>query len=68
MGVGVLVERLRQFRNYNGDMKLIGLNLYTQRLFRMAGVTTLFDTYSAENEAIAAAKAEVMEPGVRSGQ
>lgn len=52
MGVGVLVERLRQFRAYEGDMKLVGLNLYTQRLFRMAGVTTLFDTYANESDAL----------------
>ena len=52
MGVGVLVERLRQFRSSDGDMKLVGLNLYTQRLFRMAGVTTLFDTYAKESEAL----------------
>lgn len=52
MGVGVLVERLRQFRSYEGDMKLVGLNLYTKRLFRMTGVTSLFDTYETEAEAI----------------
>ncbi len=52
MGVGVLVERLRQFRSYDGDMKLVGLNLYTQRLFRMTGVTSLFDVYESEAEAI----------------
>lgn len=48
MGVGILVERLRQFRSYNGDMKLTGLNLYTQRLFRMVGVTSLFDIHESE--------------------
>ncbi|MCH8204613.1 MAG: STAS domain-containing protein [Candidatus Hydrogenedentes bacterium] len=52
MGVGVLVERLRQFRSYDGDMKLVGLNLYTQRLFRMTGVTSLFDVYENEADAI----------------
>lgn len=52
MGVGVLVERLRQFRSYNGDMKLVGLNIYTQRLFRMTGVTSLFEVYDEETDAI----------------
>ena len=52
MGVGVLVERLRQFRSCDGDMKLVGLNLYTQRLFRMTGVTSLFDVYDSEADAI----------------
>ena len=52
MSVGVLVERLRQFRSYNGDMKLVGLNLYTQRLFRMTGVTNLFETFETEAQAM----------------
>ena len=33
-------------------MKLVGLNLYTQRLFRMTGVTSLFDFYDTEVDAI----------------
>lgn len=52
MGVGILVERLRQFRANEGDMKLVSLNIYTQRLFRRAGITTLFETFEEENEAI----------------
>ncbi len=52
MGVGVLVERLRQLRAHRGDMKLVGMNVYTDRLFRMTGVTSLFDTYEGEMEAI----------------
>ena len=52
MGVGVLVERLRQLRAHRGDMKLVGMNVYTDRLFRMTGVTSLFDTYEGEAEAI----------------
>lgn len=52
MGVGVLVERLRQFRANNGDLKLVALNVYAQRLFRMVGVTSLFDTYDSEEQAI----------------
>ena len=52
MGVGVLVERLRQLRAYNGDLKLASVNLYTDRLFRMIGVTKVFDQYSTEAQAI----------------
>lgn len=52
MGVGVLVERLRQFRANGGDMKLVGLNLHAQRLFRMVGVTSLFDALDNETQAI----------------
>lgn len=52
MGVGVLVERLRQFRAYSGDLKLCGVNLYTDRLFRMAGVSKIFEVCESENRAI----------------
>ncbi|MCL4854804.1 MAG: STAS domain-containing protein [Bryobacteraceae bacterium] len=52
MGVGVLVERLRKLRAHGGDMKLVGINLYTQRLFRMVGVQSLFDTFESETQAL----------------
>lgn len=52
MGVGVLVERLRQLRAYGGDMKLTGVNLYTDRLFRMIGVTNIFEIRDSESNAI----------------
>lgn len=52
MGVGVLVERLRQFKANKGSMKLVGPNMYTQRLFRMTGVTNLFEIHESEDAAI----------------
>lgn len=52
MGVGVLVERLRQLRAYGGDMRLCGLNLYTDRLFRMVGVSKVFQVCDSEPQAI----------------
>lgn len=52
MGVGVLVERLRQFKANKGSMKLVGPNMYTQRLFRMTGVTNLFEIHESEDTAI----------------
>lgn len=52
MGVGVLVERLRQFRANKGTMILVRPNLYTQRLFRMTGVTNLFEVRDTESAAI----------------
>lgn len=52
MGVGILVERLRQFRSEGGDLKLVGLNLYTKRLFRMVSVNKLFDIYDQEDQAL----------------
>ena len=54
MGVGVLVERLRQLRACSGDLKLTGVNLYTERLFRMVGITNVFETYTTEAQALKA--------------
>jgi anti-sigma B factor antagonist len=52
MGLGVLVERLRQLRLLGGDLKLVGVNVYTQRVFRMAGVTSVFGLYETEPLAV----------------
>ena len=52
LGAGVLVERLRQLRAFNGDIKLVRINLYTDRLFRMTGIGSLFDTFDTESQAI----------------
>ncbi len=52
MGVGILVEKLRKTRAFRGDLKLVGLNMYAERLFRMVGVTSLFETYESECLAI----------------
>jgi anti-anti-sigma factor len=52
MGVGVLVERLRKLRSFNGDIKLVGMNTYADRLFRMASVHKLFDVYDEEARAV----------------
>ena len=52
MGLGVLVERLRKVRALSGDIKLVGINLYAERLFRMVGVSALFDVYDSESQAV----------------
>jgi anti-sigma B factor antagonist len=52
MGVGVLIERLRMFRSFGGDLKLSGINMYTERLFRMAGVHNVFSVHKNESQAI----------------
>jgi len=52
MGLGVLVERLRQFRACGGDMKLVGINLSLNRMFQMAGVASLFEVYDGEPNAV----------------
>ena len=52
MAVGVMVERLRKLRSLKGDMKLVGINLYAERLFRMVGIRGLFECYDSEAQAI----------------
>lgn len=52
MAVGVLVERLRRLRSFSGDLRLVGLNLYTQRLFQQIGVKNLFQCYDTESQAV----------------
>lgn len=52
MGLGVLVERLRQLRSHDGDLKLTGVNLYTQRLIRMVGAKNIFEIFEIESQAI----------------
>ena len=52
MGLGVLVERVRQARACQGDIKLVGINLYVERLLRMVGVTALFEVYESEAQAV----------------
>lgn len=52
MALGVLVERLRKLRACTGDLKLVGLSLYAQRLFRMAAVMSLFECFESESQAV----------------
>jgi len=52
MGIGVLVERLRLLHQHGGDMKLSGVNLYTERIFRLSGVSSLLNVCDTEASAI----------------
>ena len=52
LGLGVLVERLRQVRALGGDLRLSGVNTATERLFRMVGVTSVFEVYRSEHQAV----------------
>ena len=52
MGIGVLVERLRLLRQHGGDLKLSGVNLYTERVFRLSGVSSVLCTCATEAAAI----------------
>ena len=56
MSLGIIVERLRRFRAMQGDIKLVGVNTYLQRLMRMAGITALFDVFESESQAISGFK------------
>ncbi|HOZ46363.1 MAG TPA: STAS domain-containing protein [Candidatus Hydrogenedentes bacterium] len=52
MGLGVLVERLRQCRACGGDLKLVGVNLSLDRMLRQAAVGSVFETYENESNAV----------------
>ena len=53
MGVGTLLERLRQVRRLSGDLKLAGLNRATRKAFSMVGASKVFETYDSEEAAVA---------------
>ena len=53
MGVGTLLERLRQVRKLNGDLKLAGLSRLTRKGLSMVGASKVFETYPNEEDAVA---------------
>jgi anti-sigma B factor antagonist len=53
MGVGTLLERLRQVRRLSGDLKLARLNRITRKALSMVGASKVFETYDTEESAIA---------------
>jgi anti-sigma B factor antagonist len=53
MGVGTLLERLRQVRRLSGDLKLARLNRITRKALSMVGASKVFETYDTEEGAIA---------------
>jgi anti-sigma B factor antagonist len=53
MGVGTLLERLRQVRKLSGDLKLAGLNRVTRKCLSMVGASKVFDIFGTEEEAVA---------------
>lgn len=52
MALGIIVERLRKVRTLSGDIKLAGINLHLNRLLRMVGVSSLFEAYDTEAQAV----------------
>ena len=52
LGVAVLLEWLQHLQAFGGDLKLVGMNLYTERLLRMVGVSKRFAAFQSEAQAI----------------
>jgi anti-sigma B factor antagonist len=52
MGVGTLLERLRQVRKLSGDLKLARLNRITRKALSMVGASKVFETFETEAGAI----------------
>jgi len=52
MGAGVLVEGLRHVRNFGGDLKFVGANVYAMRLFRMVSIHKMLPLFKTEGQAI----------------
>ena len=57
MGVGTLLERLRQVRRQSGDLKLACLNGFTRKTLSMVGASKVFETYETEEDAVASFEA-----------
>jgi len=53
MGVGTLLERLRQVRKFDGDLRLAGLNKLTRKCLSMVGASKVFAVFVNEDEAVA---------------
>lgn len=51
-GLGILVENLRRFKGYNGDLKLVGISSHARRLFHLCGAGEVFETYPSEDLAL----------------
>jgi len=58
MGVGTLLERLRQVRKLSGDLKLARLNRITRKALSMVGASKVFETFETEESAIASFSGE----------
>jgi len=52
LGVGVLVERMRQLRASGGDLRLAELNLCVRQILHMAGIATMFNICETETQAL----------------
>jgi anti-anti-sigma factor len=51
-GLGILVENLRHFKEFNGGLKLVGITTKAKRLFYRCGAWNIFETYPNEESAL----------------
>lgn len=51
-GLGILVERIKQIRSVNGDIKLCNVQPQVDATFRLVGVSKLIESFSTEEEAL----------------
>jgi len=51
-GLGILVERIKQIRAINGDIKLCNVQPQVNATFRLVGVSKLIESFPTEEEAL----------------
>lgn len=51
-GVGMMVAKLKTVRELGGDLRLVHLNARGQRLFTLAKLRTVFETFDDEDAAL----------------
>jgi anti-sigma B factor antagonist len=52
LSIGVLLERLKQLRNLNGDLKLAGMSPFLRDIFKVVGMDRFFEDYTSLEDAI----------------
>lgn len=52
LGLGTLVERLRQARSRGGDVRLCLQSSYVRKMFDVVGASNVFRTYDSEWDAL----------------
>lgn len=55
-GIGMVAAKLKTLREKNGDMKLLHLTTRGQRVFGMAKLLLMFETFDDEEKAVASFK------------
>lgn len=51
-GLGILADRLRFVRSFNGDLRLAGMNPYIDHVFELTKVKALFKVFATSHEAV----------------